>query len=69
MTRSGKALRLVLLLATALGGLNGCHKDSVADNPQHDLQTEARREQDCADPQWKAANLGLWYNICSGNQH
>jgi hypothetical protein len=53
---------------TALGGLSGC-KDSVADDPQHDVRTENRREQDCTDPQWKAANLGLWYNICSGGQH
>jgi hypothetical protein len=68
MTRSGKALWLGLLLPTVLGGLNGCHKDSVANNPQHDRQTEAQREQDCADPQWKAANFGLWYNICSGKQ-
>ena len=69
MTRSGKVAWLGLLALTALGGLSGCGKDSVADNPQHDVRTEARREQDCADPQWKAANLGLWYNICSGGQH
>jgi hypothetical protein len=50
-----------------MGGLSGC-KDSPVDNPQHDRQTEAQREQDCASPQWKAANLGLWYNICSGQQ-
>ena len=52
----------------ALTALSGC-KDSVVDDPRHDRQTEAQREQDCADPQWKAANLGLWYNICSGQQH
>jgi hypothetical protein len=69
MTRSGKVVWLGLLMLTALGGLSGCSKDSVADNPQHDVRTEARREQDCADPKWKAANLGLWYNICSGEQH
>ena len=69
MMRSGKMLRVGLLALTALGGLSGCKKPSIADDPQHDVRTEARREQDCADPQWKAANLGLWYNICSGGQH
>ena len=69
MMRSGKGLRFALLALTILSGLSGCKKDSVADDPQHDRQTEAQREQDCADPQWKAANLGLWYNICSGGQH
>ncbi len=62
------AFWLGLLAFAALGGLSGC-KDSVVDDPQHDRQTEAQREQDCADPAWKAANLGLWYNICSGQQH
>jgi hypothetical protein len=67
--RSGrKSLGLGLLAFIALGGLSGC-KSSPVDNPEHDARTEAAREQDCADPQWKAANLGLWYNICSGDQH
>jgi hypothetical protein len=57
-----------MLALPLLVGLSGC-KDSVADDPRHDAQTEAAREQDCANPQWKEANLGLWYNICSGGQH
>lgn len=61
------AFWLGLLALTVLGGLSGC-KNSPADNPQHDARTDARRDQDCADPQWKEANLGLWYNICSGRQ-
>ena len=69
MMRARKTCRLSLLAFTLLGGLSGCHKDSVTANPQHDRQTEVRREEDCADPQWKSANLGLWYNICSGGQH
>ena len=63
MRRRGKLLGLGLL---ALVALSGC-KSSPADDPQHDRQTDAARDQDCADPQWKAANLGLWYNICSGS--
>lgn len=62
-----KVFWLSLLALIALGGLSGC-KESPVDDPQHDRQTEAAREQDCANPDWKAANLGLWYNICSGQQ-
>jgi hypothetical protein len=68
MRARGKLLGLGLLAFVVLGGLSGC-KSSPADNPEHDVQTEAARERDCADPQWKEANLGLWYNICSGEQH
>ena len=57
------------LLSLALLVLAGCNRNSVVDDPQHDRQTDAQREQDCADPQWKAANLGPWYNICSGDRH
>jgi hypothetical protein len=68
MERRRKILGLSVLALIALGGLSGC-KSSPADNPIHDAHTEAVREHDCADPQWKAANLGLWYNICSGTEH
>lgn len=67
MTKPRCAFWLGLLALTAVSGLSGC-KSSPADDPQHDRQTEAAREQDCANPDWKAANLGLWYNICSGQQ-
>jgi hypothetical protein len=65
MRRQGKIIGLGMLVLPMLVGLSGC-KSSPADDPRHDAQTEAAREHDCADPQWKAANLGLWYNICSG---
>jgi hypothetical protein len=68
MERRRKISGLSVLALIALGGLSGC-KDSPADNPIHDAQTEAAREHDCADPQWKEANLGLWYNICSATAH
>ena len=56
----------LLALAPLLGG---CGHDDVSADPQHDVRTEARREQDCANPSWKAANLGLWYNLCqTGDQ-
>ena len=64
-----KAALLMLLSGALVGGLSGCHRSSVADDPRHDQRTEVRREQDCANPEWKAANLGLWDNVCSGTQH
>ena len=66
MARSRKGWWLALLALAVVSGLTGCKKGPVADDPQRDRQTEAQREHDCADPQWKAANLGLWYNMCSG---
>lgn len=56
---------LGLLAALALGSLlSACGPTMPGSNPKNDLKTEARREQDCANPKWKAANLGLWYNLC-----
>lgn len=66
----GLGRRLAYLAVLALGPLlSGCGKAMPAQDPQHDQRTEARREQDCADPQWKAANLGLWYNLCHTNTY
>lgn len=49
--------------------LSGCGNSMPSQDPQHDARTEARREQDCDNPQWKAANLGLWYNLCQTNTY
>jgi hypothetical protein len=51
--------------------LAGCsHKNAAsASGAGNDVQSEQNREQDCADPQWKADNLGLWDNICLSNSH
>jgi hypothetical protein len=64
-----KACRLSFLALAAFSSLSACHEASPAADPQGDRQAELRREQDCADPQWKAANLGLWYNLCPGEPH
>lgn len=61
--RSGR--RLALLAILALGpGLSAWVKPLPSQELGHDAQTEARREQDCSNPRWKTANLGLWYNLC-----
>lgn len=53
---------VVLMLAAPL--LAACGDAPPSEMQYHDQRTELRREQDCANPKWKAANLGLWYNIC-----
>lgn len=61
MTRARVLAGMLALVAPLL---SGCGKTLPSENAQHDVRTEARREQDCANPQWKADNLGLWYNLC-----
>jgi hypothetical protein len=56
------ALAMAFLLVPVL---TACHKTAPAEDSQADVNTEARRERVCADPQWKADNLGLWYNLCA----
>jgi len=57
----------VILLALLCAGCSSASTALPSDAPNHDQQTELRREQDCANPKWKAANLGLWYNVCRPN--
>lgn len=66
LSRPQRACLAALALAPLL---SGCGKTTPAQDPQHDQRTEVRREQDCANPQWKAANLGLWYNLCQTNTY
>jgi hypothetical protein len=59
--RAGGALAL-LAIAPLLGGCGSSepsHYSAAAD-----ARTELRRERDCANPKWKAANPGLYYNLC-----
>jgi hypothetical protein len=60
-------IRLVLFPALAFASLLcGCSRGAPlpSSQPGHNLQTELRRNQDCDNPKWKAANLGLWYSVC-----
>jgi hypothetical protein len=60
-------IRLVLFAVLALAPLLfGCSRGGPlpSSEPGHNMQTELRREQDCANPKWKQANLGLWYSVC-----
>ncbi len=63
MVRRLYVVALTMLPAPLLGACG--HQDTLPSQIQgHDAQTELRREHDCANPQWKEANLGLWYNVC-----
>jgi len=63
---SGRIAALFALLTVA-PLLSACGHDSkspTTGSAAADAQSELRREQDCANPQWKAANPGLYYNLC-----
>jgi hypothetical protein len=53
---------IVILIAAGCAGCSSSNQPAAS--PGHDQRTELRRESDCDNPQWKAANLGLWYNVC-----
>ncbi len=51
----------ILALALVLGACSS----STAPVPPSDPQASAALlKKDCADPQWKEENLGLWYSVC-----
>lgn len=54
-------LLAVCLLLLGLAG--GCGHDKFVPVPG-DANAEQHLQQDCANPQWKDQNLGLWYSLC-----
>jgi hypothetical protein len=57
-------VRRVVLLALMLGLLaSACSDDKPVATPG-DANAEQHLKQDCANPQWKEQNLGLWYSLC-----
>lgn len=62
----GRAAALALVVLAPLLGGCGDHesKSPALGSAAADAQSELRREQDCASAQWKAANPGLYYNLC-----
>jgi hypothetical protein len=51
----------VLALAIVLAA---CSSDSTPVPPSDPQASAALLKKDCADPQWKEENLGLWYSVC-----
>ena len=60
-------LALAPLLAGCGHGSSGSSKSAEVGSAAADAQSELRREQDCANAEWKAANPGLYYNLCPNN--
>lgn len=58
------AVFALLMVAPLLSGCGHDSKSATEGSAAADAQSEQRREQDCANPQWKAANPGLYYNLC-----
>jgi hypothetical protein len=76
MTRTSMMMRWAWL-AVAVVALSACSssdsKTTASDSkttvdPAASAAEEAVRQQkDCADPEWKAAHLGVWYSVCRPN--
>ncbi|HUZ71856.1 MAG TPA: hypothetical protein VMU87_02615 [Stellaceae bacterium] len=67
---SGVVLLQVLLWAIMIACgtmLASCGSSGAPAMHGNEMRTELRREQDCANKTWKAAHLGLWYNVCRTN--
>jgi hypothetical protein len=55
------ALALSLMIALMLGACSGSGKFVPVPG---DANSEQHLRQDCANPNWKEQNLGLWYSLC-----
>jgi hypothetical protein len=51
----------ILALAIVLAA---CSSDTAPVSPSDPTASAALLKKDCADPQWKEENLGLWYSVC-----
>jgi hypothetical protein len=54
---------LCVLAATAILAA-GCSDDKPTITKQSEASSDAILKRDCASPQWKQQNLGLWYSVC-----
>jgi predicted small lipoprotein YifL len=59
-----KSVLAAVLAAAMVAMLAGCGSDTPKPPPQSAEASAAIVKKDCADPNWKAQNLGLWYSIC-----
>lgn len=58
---------VVFLLVTLVAGCSSS-SPKPTDTAADDAKDEAAHRQLCGDPAWKAAHLGLWYNVCSAQR-
>jgi hypothetical protein len=55
-------VRAAFLVVAAVVLASGCSDDKPASTSSTISPEALKRE--CADPQWKEKNLGLWYSVC-----
>ena len=61
--RGERLVRVVFFVLAAAILAGGCSDDkSVSAASQ--ASSEETLKKNCADPQWKEQNLGLWYSVC-----
>ena len=60
--RKAGRLRAGLLMLAVLAMVGGCSDDKPATTGSTISPEQLKRE--CADPQWKEKNLGMWYSVC-----
>ena len=58
---------ILFILAAALAA-GGCSSDKPAPFADRRASDEILRR-NCADPQWREQNLGLWYSVCRPSLH
>jgi len=55
---------LAVVLPLAACGWFGHKDDQAAKATGPTLSSDEVKQKDCADPDWKKQNLGLWYSVC-----
>ena len=60
-------MKLSLIALCLLAGLAACSSSGGGPTAEERKQEDTRQQHDCADTQWKAAHLGLWYSVCRPN--
>jgi hypothetical protein len=65
--RGDAAMRLGVLALIAIF-LAACSSATPV-APASATESAAMVEKNCADPQWKDKNLGLWYSVCRQPMH
>jgi hypothetical protein len=60
-----RVLLLVCMTAVLAGGCSLFNRDvPMAPAAPGSLSSEEVLKRNCADPQWREENLGLWYSVC-----
>ena len=57
-------LAFLCMLGAAATLVAGCSDDKPTITAKSEASSDAILQRDCASPQWKQENLGLWYSVC-----